>query len=593
MGTLQVSGNSRTRSRLTDASGAVVDYALATGGVISPNTSTLVTHTFSSSGTFALINTGLLPVDFVITGTATFGGASVSGSTNVISNTTVTITSGTVAVSYNPNNFISGGTVTISGGYAYHTFTGAGTFTPGSNVSPLPVDYIIVGGGGGGGRVIQGSTTMSTAQAVTIGGAGTGGTTASGAGGTGTAGGNSVLGSIGTAEGGGIGGGGADSYAATTGGSGGGGSGNATNSPHAGAAAGSALSSAGGQGAGGDNAGGGGGGANAAGTSSATTSNGGAGYTWLDGVVYGSGGGGGRFSSFGAGGSGAGNGGTDDTSGTAGTANRGGGGGGAGNFNSHANAGGNGGSGVVVVRYFVGSLRLQAAIMALSPLGYWMLNEASGTTATDKSGNARNGTYQGTGYTLQGATGGDGATYVDLGNGGNSSDVNIADDNVWSLSSPATRTFFTLIKPDSVAGTTALYFMSKGSASNYEWGLNINEGAGGRLVATVWTAAGAAINQSIASSPITTAWQAIAVVLNASAIPKLFRNNNTDATTSSLNPGGTATNQGAAVQIGWRADSPASGYFQGGQAHQVVFSGELTPTQIQTLMTAADLDGWF
>lgn len=56
-----------------------------------------------------------------------------------------------------------------------------------------------------------------------------------------------------------------------------------------------------------------------------------------------------------------------------------------------------------------------AAVLADSPLGYWRLGEASGTTAADSSGNSRSGIYSG-GPTL-GAAGlvtGDAATSVDL-----------------------------------------------------------------------------------------------------------------------------------------------------------------------------------
>ena len=42
---------------------------------------------------------------------------------------------------------------------------------------------------------------------------------------------------------------------------------------------------------------------------------------------------------------------------------------------------------------------LETAILALSPIGYWKLDETGGTTAADSSGNGRNGTYGGT-YTL-------------------------------------------------------------------------------------------------------------------------------------------------------------------------------------------------
>jgi hypothetical protein len=44
------------------------------------------------------------------------------------------------------------------------------------------------------------------------------------------------------------------------------------------------------------------------------------------------------------------------------------------------------------------------AVLALGPLAYWKLDETSGTTAVDSSGNGNNGTYSSTGVTLAGAT---------------------------------------------------------------------------------------------------------------------------------------------------------------------------------------------
>lgn len=256
---------------------------------------------------------------------------------------------------------VTGGTVTYSANTEWHQFNTSGTFNP-WDLAPV-CDGIAVGGGGGGGGWHRGggggggqpvtfsATTISTAQTVTIGAAGTGGGTGATPGPASTQGGTTSIGALASGVGGGRGGGGNDAYAAGSGGSGGGGSGVATNTPHAGAAAGAGSNvNAGGQGASADNAGGGGGGASAAGVSSATTSNGGNGYTWINGVVYGGGGGGGRFTSFGAGGTGGGgNGGGDDQNGVAGTANTGGGGGGCGNFSSVAHSGGNGGTGVAVI----------------------------------------------------------------------------------------------------------------------------------------------------------------------------------------------------------------------------------------------------
>ena len=51
-------------------------------------------------------------------------------------------------VTSTPVSVATGGTITYSGGYTIHTFTGNGTFTPNSSMN---VEYLVVGGGGGGG----------------------------------------------------------------------------------------------------------------------------------------------------------------------------------------------------------------------------------------------------------------------------------------------------------------------------------------------------------------------------------------------------------------------------------------------------------
>ena len=81
-------------------------------------------------------------------------------------------TSGTISISnfYGASNFVaisaSGGTVTTSGGYKYHTFTGNGTFTvnsiaQGSASNTLEVFMVAGGGGstwnGGGGGIRHGA----------------------------------------------------------------------------------------------------------------------------------------------------------------------------------------------------------------------------------------------------------------------------------------------------------------------------------------------------------------------------------------------------------------------------------------------------
>ena len=297
----------------------------------------------------------------------------------------------------NPSPSATGGSISVSGGYWYHTFTASGTFTP---TTSLACEYVVVGGGGGGwtgggggGNVITGSDTMNTAgKTVTIGSGGAGGRGASGAGCGGddyypfaTNGNQSSLvttnnGTI-TGGGGGFGGGKGTTYTAgSTGGSGGGGF--YTNAgDYAGSSGNGTNANAGGTGKrySGNNyaLGGGGGGAGGAGGTPAngtTSGNGGAAYNWNGFLLGGGGGASGSIVSNmtntgGTGASGGGNGATfqknnDEafvtvtaTSGAAGTGS----GGGGSPYGSSRNSfypndcglltGGAGGSGVVIIRY--------------------------------------------------------------------------------------------------------------------------------------------------------------------------------------------------------------------------------------------------
>jgi uncharacterized delta-60 repeat protein len=250
----------------------------------------------------------------------------------------------------------TGGSITYSGGYIIHTFTGSGTFTANRN---LNVEVLLVGGGGGGGADVGGGgggggmieTTKSlTAQSysVTVGGGG-------GPGVPGSNGGNSVF-SGSTAYGGGGGG----SWNSSTnspgrnGGSGGGAAGAASVSYPGGSGV-SGQGYNGGSGYRGYYASGGGGGAGGSGgtaTSNSSPGNGGSGRaSSISGTTkyYGGGGGGGSTYTSGSGGiGGGGDGGIRATSGGQnGTPNTGGGGGG----NGGIDGAGSGGSGIVIIRY--------------------------------------------------------------------------------------------------------------------------------------------------------------------------------------------------------------------------------------------------
>lgn len=213
----------------------------------------------------------------------------------------------------------TGGTLSYSGGYWYHTFKSSGTFTP---TQSLTADYIVVGGGGGGaqnegdgggggggGDMVEMSSQSFTAQGytVTVGGAGSNSTFN----GTTAVKGNGGSGRVGGAGGGG-GSGGNFSNGGVPGGGGSGGNGYQS----------------GWSGGNGEQA-------------------------TMNSTYYGGGGGGGSEFANGAGGGAGGGGsgaGSNGNSSAGGANTGGGGGGGSGNYDA-LRAPSSGGSGVVIVRY--------------------------------------------------------------------------------------------------------------------------------------------------------------------------------------------------------------------------------------------------
>jgi hypothetical protein len=80
-------------------------YAKASGGIVTTDTPTLVEHEFNIAGVsnFLLLNAGTLDVAYTITGSASFGGFSTSGTMSVTTYEVVSVLSGgSVVVSYNP-----------------------------------------------------------------------------------------------------------------------------------------------------------------------------------------------------------------------------------------------------------------------------------------------------------------------------------------------------------------------------------------------------------------------------------------------------------------------------------------------------------
>lgn len=292
---------------------------------------------------------------------------------------------------YTSNFNITGGdTITTSGGYTIHTFTGTGTLTVSGGSATC--DILVVGGGGGAGLGTSGGggaggytyltsqTLTSGSWTVTVGAGGAGvGSGSAQKGGTSSF--SGIYGAI--ADGGG--------YSGGAGGSGGSGGG-ASPLNNGGLASGIGTGNAGGnaQNTGGGYAGSGGGGAGAAGGSTPNNTTGGAGGAGLQNsitgtaVYYAGGGGGGTNSGTAGAGTAATGGGGAGTVGNGnginGTNGLGGGGGGTG-FNGTSGIGGSGGSGVVILRYLTASTTITTSFV---PITFGTFGGAT-TSATDAS----------------------------------------------------------------------------------------------------------------------------------------------------------------------------------------------------------------
>ena len=359
------------------ASGAITDAKLATGISASKLTG------LKTVGGASVVGTGDITVD-TVTKSATVPASPSAGDQwfNTSGSAVSDIAAGALAVYSGSvwaqaSNLVApfsatGGTITTSGGYKYHTFTSSSTFTPSKTGT---VEYLIVGGGsgaarapnihtggGGAGGAIDGSATVSATPYTIVIGAG-GASFSSGDGG-GYSGANTTFNSL-TAIGGGLPGyysgnvgipAAGNYYSATSGGSGGGASWNGSNNTTYGVGTSGQGNRGGGISPGNNYIGNGGGGKGAVGAD-CTASLGGAGgvgINWKSLGDYYAGGGGG--SPNGVGGNGGGGAGASAYTGTNGSVNTGGGAGGHGTsgygtYPSHPSA--SGGSGVVIIRYAV------------------------------------------------------------------------------------------------------------------------------------------------------------------------------------------------------------------------------------------------
>jgi hypothetical protein len=384
LGTINIGANASTLTQIsvTDTSGGTLVYSISAGAL--------------PSG--ASINSGTGAISGVV------DTAETANFTVQVTDGTNTVTRAFSATIINPYVAATGGTITESGDFKIHTFTGDGTFTvtsAGNPVGSTTVDYLVIAGGAGGGSseggggggaggyrhsfpnpATGGLPVSVQAYPVSVGSGGAGPAVDAASGIRGLSGNPSSFSTITSAGGGGGGGGaGAAHNPGNAGGSGGGGAarqqvcasinppgganqGGAGNTPSVSPPQGNPGGNSHGEADTGRDAGGGGGGAGAAGattsTPTPTTANSGAGGAGAASSITGSsvtragGGGGGSCacSTFGPGGSGGGGAGGPDgvTNAGVGSVNTGSGGGG-GSGPGKGSKPGDGGSGIVIIRY--------------------------------------------------------------------------------------------------------------------------------------------------------------------------------------------------------------------------------------------------
>jgi len=228
---------------------------------------------------------------------------------------------------------------------------------------------------------------------------------------------------------------------------------------------------------------------------------------------------------------------------------------------------------------------LDSAILALSPLGYWRLDETSGTTATDSSGNGRHGTYSGT-ITKNATTGADGDPVPNFDGGA----IIIGDYDEFTLGSVG-LTVFCIVKPDATPSSRR-FMVTKGNTSNYEWDFYL-ENAGDLLFSAFSSAGNDRSTNGIAAVVTSGAWHVVAANIDDGftiAGPIDMWHNGTLVVDSSIGSGtGTPANGGAALYIGHRADGGGSA-FDGFICRVAIFADDI---DLSTVMAAAEDEGWF
>lgn len=227
---------------------------------------------------------------------------------------------------------------------------------------------------------------------------------------------------------------------------------------------------------------------------------------------------------------------------------------------------------------------LPTAIMALSPIGYWKLNEPTGLPQ-DYSGNDRH--IVSFGGTMNSVAGPDGANYARRIS--SQQECREVDRDIWS---PATSGILTVFMCVNLSGRNGSlnFTLGKWGATGFEWAAGIK--TDGALAVTRYNISGADVGELTSTTTPASAnnvWHVCSWVVNpAAAAASLFHNGVKLATNT---PSGVMNTNGPLplTVLGGHVAQRMIG--AGG--HAAVFAGELSDTDIAGLHAAAVVDGWY
>jgi hypothetical protein len=244
---------------------------------------------------------------------------------------------------------------------------------------------------------------------------------------------------------------------------------------------------------------------------------------------------------------------------------------------------------------------LPDAIMALSPQGYWKLDETSGSTAVDSSGNGRDGTYNGS-ITLAGKAGADGGDYADF-PGTESDRVTVPAFTPSYITTNGSVTMFGLTYVDSTAGgVVVLPWMSLlddvSGSTRYHWACTVKPNGALEVFKCNANFSEYRISTTATSLYSTGQWTALAATFDTTSVStadRVFLDSGTGISTTPSTGGSSVAHSSTAILgIGGRADAnPASDqWWNGGLAHCALFSPGISDAEVQDLMDAAASEGW-